>query len=304
MVPDRSAVSAAPPTRRRTTLVALDRVLELLPLFRLSDSGDEATGTLTLPNGGRWRVLPAPGDRLPGTFDQDVYVELLHRLQEAGHPPDGVVRFTLHAFLRAMGRKVDGRTYEQLRAALVRLERTTLESVGSWSDGDGTVPRAFTLLSSVVVERRRWLDREQLPLFADLQTAEPGDARATVAAPIRAHLASGRVSYLSLPLYRALGSPVARRLYRLLAAVGSAAAADDVALVPGEASASDGTAHWIVSLERLADHLPLAQRYPSHRQRVLDPAHAVLLEAGVVESAVVRQDGREWVAEYRVPVEE
>jgi len=285
-------------------LVSLDRALELLPLFRLSDSGEESTTALHLPQGGRWRVLPAPNDRLPGTFDQDVYVELLHRLQEAGHPADGVVRFTLHAFLRAMGRKVDGRTYEQLRAALLRLERTTLEALGPWA-GDSVPPTGtFTLVSGVVVERRRGLDRDQLPLFSDLQSAEPGDARATIAAPLREHLAAGRVSYISLPLYRALGSPVARRLYRLLAAVAASGAAGEAALVPGTLDVRDGEVTWVVSLEKLAEHLPLAQRYPSHRQRVLDPAHSVLLEAGVAEAASVRQDGRDWIAEYRVRTDE
>lgn len=285
-------------------MVELDRALELLPLFRLSDSGEESSAALTLPEGGRWRVLPAPNDRLPGTFDQDVYVELLHRLQEAGHPEDGVVRFTLHAFLRAMGRKVDGRTYEQLRSALIRLERTTLEALGPWAGGDLPHTGSFTLLSGVVVERRRGTDREQLPLFSNLQSAEPGDARATVAAPVRSHLAAGRVSQLSLPLYRALGSPVARRLYRMLSAVAACSAASETDLIPGRVENSDGGATWIVSLEKLAEHLPLAQRYPSHRQRVLDPAHAVLVEAGVVESASVRQDEGDWVAEYHMPTEE
>src|SRR5690349_4088105 len=108
-----------------TRSVVFDRALESLPLFRLSDSADDGPLQFAPANGGRWRVLPAPGDRLPGTFDQDVYVELLHRYQELGTPADGAVSFTLHAFLRSMGRKADGRTYEQLRAALARLERTT-----------------------------------------------------------------------------------------------------------------------------------------------------------------------------------
>ncbi|HEY8310211.1 MAG TPA: hypothetical protein VIG47_06620, partial [Gemmatimonadaceae bacterium] len=66
------AVSGRRPTTRT---VLLDRSLEALPLFRLSDSADESAITYLPPGGGRWRVLPAPGDRLPGTFDQDVYVE-------------------------------------------------------------------------------------------------------------------------------------------------------------------------------------------------------------------------------------
>jgi hypothetical protein len=102
-------------------VVPLDRSLEALPLFRLSDSADEMGITYTTELGGRWRVLPSPGDRLPGTFDQDVYIELMRRYHEAGEPSDGVLTFTLHSFLRSMGRRVDGRTYEQLRGALGRL---------------------------------------------------------------------------------------------------------------------------------------------------------------------------------------
>src|SRR5881296_1034821 len=139
--------------RRRiaTRAIVLDRSLESLPIFRLSDSAEDTAISFSPESGGRWRVLPSPGDRLPGTFDQDVYVELLRRYQEAGEPSDGAISFTLHAFLRAMGRRVDGRTYEQLRGALSRLERTTLESTGIYESGVEAVRSdvRFSLLTSV-----------------------------------------------------------------------------------------------------------------------------------------------------------
>src|SRR6476661_3605189 len=149
-------------SRRRTAArtIALDRSLETLPMFRLSDSADDSAITYLPPPGGRWRVLPNPGDRLPGTFDQDVYVELWRRYEEAGSPSDGTVAFTLHAFLRSIGRRVDGRTYEQLRSALARLQHTTLESQQAYFDGVApTVVNArFSLLTGVVIERRRLAD--------------------------------------------------------------------------------------------------------------------------------------------------
>jgi len=120
--------------RAHSRAILLDRSLEELPLFRLSDTSDEASITYNTSDGGRWRVLASPGDRLPGTFDQDVYVELMRRYHEAGEPSDGGVSFTLHAFLRSMGRQVDGRTYEQLRSSLSRLERTMLQSERSYFD--------------------------------------------------------------------------------------------------------------------------------------------------------------------------
>ncbi len=271
-------------TRRRVAAraIRLDRSLEALPLFRLSDSAEEGVIAYTDEAGGRWRVIPSPGDRLPGTFDQDVYVELLRRFHEAGDPGDGAVTFTLHAFLRAMGRRVDGRTYEQLRGALARLERTTLESQGIYQTAAGTrVDLRFTLLSSVAIERRRTMDREQLPLFDAVATAEPGVARIVLSSTMRENLAADHVVSLSAAFYWSLGSPVARRLYRLL-----------------EVARADGRLTWRIGLDRLAEQLPLAQRYPSHLQRVLQPAHDMLVEQGILRNAAIRQQQREWYVDY------
>src|SRR5690349_19808935 len=186
--------------RRRVParVVLLDRSLERFPVFRLSDSADDTAIACSSDDGGRWRVLPSPGDRLPGTFDQDVYVELMHRFHEAGEPSDGAITFTLHAFLRSMGRQVDGRTYEQLRGALVRLERTTLESTGSYYSAVAgkNIEARFTILSSVVIERRRVADRDQPAVFETVATAEPGVARVIISPPIRENLASHFTSAL------------------------------------------------------------------------------------------------------------
>jgi len=271
--------------RRRAAqrVVALDRALEALPLFRLSDSADDAVITYMTDDGGRWRVIPSPGDRLPGTFDQDVYVELCRRFHEADSPADGAITFTLHSFLRSIDRRVDGRTYDQLRSALARLERTTLESTNAYysSSSGAAVTGQFTVLSSVSVERRRIIDREQLGLFASVPSAEPGVARVVLHPFVRENIAARHVVTLSLARYFALQSPVARRLYRLL-----------------EIARANGMVAWRVSLERLREILPLVQKYPSHLQRVLQPAHVMLMDAGLVRDAGFRQQRREWFAEY------
>ena len=271
--------------RRRAAMrfVALDRSLEALPLFRLSDSADDAVISYSTDDGGRWRVLPAPGDRLPGTFDQDVYVELCRRFDEAEHPADGAVSFTLHSFLRSIDRRVDGRTYDQLRSALGRLERTTLESSKAYYSASvgGVLSGQFTVLSAVSIERRRIIDREQLGLFAAVPAAEPGVARVVLHPVLRENITALHVVTLSLARYLALQSPVARRLYRLL-----------------EFARANGMVTWRVSIDRLRDMLPLVQKYPSHLQRVLQPAHVMLIEAGLVRDATFRQHRREWHAEY------
>jgi hypothetical protein len=276
-------VTASQRRRAISRTVLLDRSLELLPLFRLSDSADEAAISYAPDAGGRWRVLPSPGERLPGTFDQDVYVELLRRYHEAGSPADGSLSFTLHAFLRSMGRRVDGRTYEQLRSALTRLLRTTLESDHAYLDSAaGTaITGSFSLLSAVQIDRRRFAERDQLGLFPTLTNNEPGDARVTIGASIRTNIASGHVVVLSSSRYFALSSPVARRIYRLL-----------------ELMRPLAQPQWRTSLDRLADQLPLVQRFPSHLQRVLQPAHEMLVAAGILRSAAFVQDERAWYVEY------
>jgi plasmid replication initiation protein len=271
--------------RRRiaTRAIVLDRSLESLPIFRLSDSAEDTAISFSPESGGRWRVLPTPGDRLPGTFDQDVYIELLHRYHEAGAPEDGVVSFTLHAFLRSIGRRVDGRTYEQLRSALTRLERTILESSGVYvaaKDGHPLEGR-FTILSSVSIARRRLAEREQFSLFPVLAASEPGDARVTIGPLIRANIAAGHTVTLSAMHYLSLTNPVARRLYRLL-----------------EVAREEGMVTWRVPLASLAEQLPLTQRYPSHLQRVLQPAHEMLLAAGLLRDATFRQLNRDWLVDY------
>jgi plasmid replication initiation protein len=273
------------PAKRRTPArtVLLDRSLEEFPIFRLSDTPDEPALSYVTDDGGRWRVLASPGDRLPGTFDQDVYVELMHRFQEAGEPVDGAVTFTLHAFLRSMGRQADGRTYEQLRGSLTRLERTTLQSERSYFDAAGSAltEATFTLLTSVAIERRRTRERDQLVLFPGSPTAEPGEARVVISPVVRQNLAARHVIPLAVGRYLALASPVARRLYRLI----ELARASDILT-------------WRVSLDRLRDQLPLTQRYPSHLQRVLQPAHDLLRETGVIREAVIRQQQRDWFVDY------
>jgi plasmid replication initiation protein len=271
--------------RRRiaTRAIVLDRSLESLPIFRLSDSAEDSAISFSPESGGRWRVLPTPGDRLPGTFDQDVYIELLHRFHEAGSPEDGVVTFTLHAFLRSIGRRVDGRTYEQLRSALTRLERTTLESSGVYiAAGEGQpLEVQFTILSAVAIARRRLAEREQFTLFPVLTASEPGDARVTITPLIRANIAAGHTVTLSAAHYMSLTNPVARRLYRLL-----------------EVAREEGMVTWRVPLTSLAAQLPLTQRYPSHLQRVLQPAHEMLLAAGLLRDATFRQLNRDWLVDY------
>jgi plasmid replication initiation protein len=208
---------------------------------------------------------------------------VFRRFHDAGAPADGIVSFTLHDFLRSMGRRVDGRTYEQLRGALLRLQRTSVESTGAYWDAAAGTPLSgrFSLLSAINVDRRRGSDREQLGLFPVLAANEPGDARVTIAPQLRANIAAGHSVQIIPAHYLALSSPVARRLYRMLTV-----------------ARADGVSTWTLPLAELADRLPLMQRYPSHLQRVVQPANEMLVAAGLVWATDFKHVAGEWMARY------
>jgi hypothetical protein len=67
-----------------------------------------------------------------------------------------------------------------------------------------------------------------------------------------------------------------------------------------EVARSEDKVTWRVSLDRLREQLPLIQKFPSHLQRVLLPAHEMLEAAGVLRSAAFRQQQREWMVDYMI----
>ena len=276
--PDSQSAAFDSSRERKRHLVRAFRVdisLETLPIFRLSDSAESTVLSYSPETGGRWRVIPHPGDRLPGTFDQDVYIEILRRYHDAGSPADGVVCFTLHSFLRSMGRRADGRTYEQLRFSLARLERTVLESSFVYYDANAheSIDASFTLLSSVKIQRRRDIEKDQFALFPSISSAEPGEARVVIGPTMRHNLFAGHIVTLDIDSYLSLQSAVARRLYRLLSAVRAKGVAEQ----------------WRIGIVELSHILPLNQRYPSHLMRVLHPAHEMLITVGLLKGVSVIQ---------------
>lgn len=120
-------------------------------------------------------------------------------------------------------------------------------------------------------------------MFPTVATPDPGVARVTISGIIRDHLANRECVALSMSTYLALQSPVARRLYRLI-----------------EVARAEDMVTWRVALDRLREQLPLIQRFPSHLQRVLQPAHEMLEAAGVIRGANFRQHQREWFVDYVV----
>ena len=157
-------------------------------------------------------MLASPGDRLPGTFDQDVYVELMRRFQEAGEPPDGALSFTLHAFCaRSAATSTDGPTNSFVAHSPGSSAPCCSPSAAISTPAVSEMADVrFTLLSSVMIERRRSVERDQLALFPAMVAAEPGEARVVISPIVRQNVQARHVVQLecgSLPLASLPGRP-------------------------------------------------------------------------------------------------
>ena len=101
------------------------------PIFSLSTKPDHRARRYEDAAGKAYvEVKPSP-DGLATIHDRDVLIYCISQIVAAlndGQPVSRVVRFKAHDLLKATNRVTDGRGYEGLRAALVRLQGTQIET--------------------------------------------------------------------------------------------------------------------------------------------------------------------------------
>jgi hypothetical protein len=215
--------------------------------------------------------VSAPGKyRLPGRLDYDVYSAVMELLEiRGGMPEDGTLRFSLHELILILDLEPSGRTYEEVRRSLRRIAATVLESDNAfWSKG----------------QQRHISDTFRL---WDVRFDEVADGSGATS---RHEIEFGKLfrrSYeeqylrgLDIDFFWELGSPVAKRLYRLVD------------------FKRDGTASWSTDLFDLQKRIPLGPYgYVSKIKEKLSAAHEELVERGFL--AAVRYKGKSGV-EYAV----
>lgn len=264
-------------------LVPAEGNFEEHPYFRVGDR-NAGTGILCYENELKtkeghilqqsWTVRAAHGRGLPGRFDQDVYVALLHMIDQKGLPEDGWLSFSLYELVDLMGRKHSGRDYMQVRDSLKRMATTSIESVNAFYHRGRKeyLTDTFSLLLEVKLaeieepggERR---DRNRILLSQFFVQSYKAN--------YLKHIDSG--------FYWSLSSPIAKRLYRLIDKKRS------------------GRRLWEVELFSLRDRIPLSDyKYVSKIKEKLAPAHAELTEKRFLEEAGFRKrDGKEF-ASYKI----
>ena len=219
----------------------------------------------------RWVVGGSEKYGLPGEKEQDVYVAILELISNRGGIPDGgVIAFSLYELLELMGNGHGGGEYRRLRTSLRTIARTTVESHRAFYSRSlrqyiSDEFQIFTIRWSEIEdpEGNRLRDRHELllhPYFAE----------------------SYRENYagrLNSEFYWSLNRPTSKRLYRLL---------DRNAAEKREG----GKRLWEVDLGTLVGLMPLSVWEPARVKKVLDKAHAELVEQGFLDKVEYDAAGR------------
>jgi len=226
----------------------------------------------------RWVVVADSELGLPGPFDQDVYVAMEAIIDEVGIHPEGYVPFTCYRIAQILGKDHSGRTYQGIREALMRMVSTRITS-----------EKAFYLR-----DERVWIS-ETFHLYDSVRFEERQSARTRAAFeynllfPCRWYIASRRANYvkpLDMNLYKQLGLPAAKKLYRYL-----------------DKRRHSSPREVKVDLFHLADVLPIAPSFPSKLKQVLRPPCQQLKDVGFLHDFKIVQiyGTKTWQAIFTFP---
>jgi len=256
------------------------------PYFKLAKKGGPhrvltAERWITLADGRRlrqrWSVHAPPKGRLPGPFDMDVKRALERLMMEQGFETvleRGWLAFSFRRVAEILGLTWSGRTAQVIFEAIERLRTTEvrayaafyLKDTAMFAEGESAEednpPRdreaRIRLLSDVIYDN---LHREAGVVLDPEQV----DRCTVYFGPY--YLRSLKARYLrtlDFTLYRALSSPLAKRLYSLLQGVDGPSVQYD--------------------LIDLAARLPVTAKYPSKIREKLEPACEELKVQGVLKA--------------------
>ena len=207
----------------------------------------------------KWTVISSSESTLPGSFDMDVFISVLEVLERrGGMPASGTLEFSLYELAEILDVKLGGRTYEDLKESLERIALTSVRSENAfWIKG----------------QKRHITDTFRLwDITFDESRNRKGEKRS------RHRIEFGKIFMrsfhdhylrgLDTDLYRALASPVAKRLYRIID------------------HARDGSGTWEADLKGLQRQIPIGPyKYPAKIREKLTKPHEELVATGFLSSA-------------------
>lgn len=227
-----------------------------------------------------WRVTPHPGYGYPGPFAHRVHRAVEQLVTERGLPIANPISFSIHDLCRRMGVGTGGSEYRKVKAALLSVKATQVESKGAFYAKAQTryIDQVFSLYERIIFAGERMPDgslAEKNLLWLGSWYLES--------------LNNLYVKPLDYRFYLELHTPIARRLYELLG----------VKFYKVAGSPRPRIRYRYSTLCKL---LPLRQhRYRSQVSQQFCTAHRELIQGGFLAVAQIMaiSHRRDWYIIYR-----
>jgi len=227
-----------------------------------------------------WRVTPHPASGRPGPLAHRVHRAVEQLITEKGLPVENPIAFSIHNLCRRMKMQAGGTEYRKIRAALVAIRGTQVESKGMFYAKSQAryIDQIFSLYERIIFTGERLPDgsvSERNLLWLGSWYLES--------------LNSLYIKPLDYRFYLKLHTPIARRLYELLG----------VKFYRVIDRPDPVIRYRYSTLCRL---LPVKRHfYRSRLHQQLGPAHEELLRGGFLESArdIPVPHKKDWYVIYR-----
>ena len=223
--------------------------------------------------------IEARGDPVLGVphgADQDLNAVLVNLFVEQGCPPTDTVTSTPYALLKALKMPDSGKSYDALRASLLRLSGTTYRVKGWVNAADGLKIRTnFRLIKNVTEIESGPLDHFGQPFGTGSQLS------IELPSQLAENIRRRNVKPLDLEFMLSLSSSATRGLFRLL----------DAEMRGGRTTLSMNLVEW-------GKRCRLSDLKPDRIRRTLSPAHEELIERRYLKAVTYEGEGRNQTVAY------
>lgn len=223
--------------------------------------------------------IEARGDPVLGVphgADQDLNAVLVNLFVEQGCPATDTVTSTPYALLKALKMPDSGKSYDALRASLLRLSGTTYRVKGWVNAKDGLKIRTnFRLIKNVTEVESGPLDHFGQPFGTGSQLS------IELPPQLAENIRRRNVKPLDLDFMLSLSSSATRGLFRLL-----------------DAEMRNGKTKLSMSLVEWGKRCRLSDLKPDRIRRTLAPAHEELIERRYLKAVTYEGEGREQIVVY------
>jgi len=213
---------------------------------------------------------------VPHGADQDLNAVLVNLFVEQGCPASDTVTITPYALLKALKMPDSGKSYDALRASLLRLSGTTYRVKGWVNAADGLKIRTnFRLIKNVTEIESGPLDHFGQPFGTGSQLS------IELPPQLAENIRRRNVKPLDLDFMLSLTSSATRGLFRLL----------DAELRGGKTVLQMNLVEW-------GKRCRLSDLKPERIRRTLTPAHEELVERRFLKGVTYEGEGRQQVVIY------